>query len=637
MNDKDFNILISDTDLIKLFLEKHMEEYQLDGTSPLTDDQYDHMKRILKLLEPDNEFLQKVGSKPKKNKETLPFILGSLSNKFDEETGSDSIYTWLNKHDNGSGFILTHKLDGVAIECEYRKSNNDVLHQLNNAWLRGDHYIGENITSKVVQFAPIYAGSDKLDYLPDSLFFKGEILLSWEPETIGYKNKRNAVAGILNRDDGKNLDKLYVIFHTWAPNAKFIPFSETEKQRMYSMVEILGKTNVVEYYYSATKELVIQSAKDMIEEKTQYDKDGIVITVNNSEVENVKIPEKKIALKFNKQSAITTVKYTEWNISRTGKDIPLVYIEPVELGGITISKSVGFNAKFIQDNKVGPGAKIKVVRSGDVIPHIEEVIQPSSLIYLLPIVCNSCGTELVWDENKVHLICIYKKCPIQKQKKMAFFFEQLGLEEFGEKMITKLNCNSVVDVINLKKEDLLKIEGWGESRADDFLVRLQELRKTTPDKLLASLGIDNLGDTTSQLLLSHFTFDEIIDNFSHPIISPLFVDKLSKIHGIGPKSVITIINGLIENLQLINDLKQSGFIITQVRGPLANKSFCITGVLSKPRKEIEKWIKDNGGSVASISSCKYLICNEPSSSGKYKKALEKNIKIITEEELIKLI
>jgi len=265
----------------------------------------------------------------------------------------------------------------------------------------------------------------------------------------------------------------------------------------------------------------------MIQEKTQYDKDGIVITVNNSQPENVKIPEMKIAYKFNKQTAETEVDHIEWNTSRTGKIVPLIYINPVNLGGATISKCAGFNARFLLDNAIGKGAKIKIVRSGDVIPYVESVVEEAEQVEI-PAQCPSCGSDVAWDDTRVNIICNNSNCPPQVQKKIAHFFEQLGLEQFSEKMISSLGCNSIAEVFNISKEDLLAIEGWAEKSANDFLKRIQELKTIKPEKLLAALSIENLGNTSARLLLDNFTFEEILSGV-YPEVKKEFVERMVQI------------------------------------------------------------------------------------------------------------
>jgi DNA ligase (NAD+) len=609
-------------------LENHLEQwlnaYEI-GESLISDDQYDHYKRLLQKFRPDSKFLSKIGNKPKRNVETLPYILGSLTNYFEND-----IQTWLDKHDNGSGFVLSHKLDGVAIEVEYTDG------KLTGAWLRGNHIEGENITHKALKFI-----QNKIDHQGHKkLYFKGEALLNCEPDTIGYKTKRNSVAGILNRDDFDKLKYLYFIVHTFVPDDfKSDGYVAYETLRLHFARQAFGilNNNVINFSHVDSKEMVISAATEMIQEETQYDKDGIVITVNNSDVENIKLPEKKIAFKFNKMSAEAEVETVEWETSRTGKIIPVVKFKPIELGGATIQRATGFHAKFIYENAIGTGAIIKIVRSGDVIPYIDEVIKKAERFDML-VTCPVCNHgDLLTDETQTHIYCPNQNCPAQVQKKIAYFFEKLGLENFSEKMISTLKCNSVLDIYNLKKEDIIKIDGWAETSADDFIKRIEQTKKAKPEKILAALGIDNLGTTTAKLVLENFSITEILNALDNPIVLREIVFKLIQVKGLGSKKVASIIKGLKENKTLLENFIALADTVTENSGPLSGKSFCMTGSLSKPRKAYEQVIEKFGGENVSISSCDYLICNTPSDSSKFKKAIEKGVKIINEQELIELI
>lgn len=599
---------------LKLCIEKYEK-----GIPIITDDKYDHFKRVLYKLKPDSQLFNIVGIKPRKNKSEIPFVLGSLKNRIRSDI-DEWIDSWFK---NSDGFILSHKLDGLAIETKYI---NSIFVQ---AWLRGDGFIGEDITEKAKYFVPQKL---KSDLIPGEAIFKQEILLNCDPSELGYKNKRNGAAGIINRDDPSLLKHLYVLAHTWAnPIGNAI---NSEKNRLEILSEV---TDVVPFRYVWHRDLIIPNAEQMIFEQTQYDKDGIVICVNNTQVENVKYPEKKIAFKFNQLTAISEVEEIEWNPSRTGKIIPLVKIKPVDLGGSTIRKASGFNAKFIYDNNIGPGAKIEILRAGDIIPYIEKVIEMGEDPEILT-KCPICSSPCDGDDNNVHLLCSNRNCPAIVTKRIAYFFESLGLEEFSERTIASLNISSIIDVFNLTKEDILKIDGWAETSTTDFLNRISALKNTTPDKLLTALGIENLGKTISKLLINHFTLNELLSGV-YPVVNVEFVKKLISIHGIGDKKSVTIIRGLRDNYDLIKELERIGVSHKEdnINKSLKGLSFCITGSLSKPRKTIELIIEQNGGTNSSISSCNYLICNEVSSSSKFEKAIKKGIKIINEKQLYDMI
>jgi DNA ligase (NAD+) len=407
------------------------------------------------------------------------------------------------------------------------------------------------------------------------------------------------------------------------------PTAADELWRMEVMSKLIP---TVPFKHAVNSLNVVKEAEVMMARETPYDKDGIVIAANHSLVENVKFPETKIAFKFNKQIAQTFIKWIEWNVSRTAKIIPLVYINPVELGGVTIGKCTAFNAKFVKDKGLGLAATIKVCRSGDVIPYIEEVINTSDLVDI-PTSCPVCDSPVKWDDTGVHIQCTNLKCPPIIRKKIAHFFLQLGLEFFSEKGISSLGCNCITDVYKLQEKDILKLDGWGEKSAKDFVKRIQDTKQTTPDKLLASLGIHGFGGTLSKLMLDNFTFEQLVGLSTDSSA----IEKLCKIKGVATKRAQTLVVGLRESKDLLQELATLG-VNTKIQegGTLSGLKFELTGTLSRPRKEVINWIEMNGGRHTSLGSANYLICNEVSSSSKYKKAVESGKEIITEEQMVNL-
>jgi DNA ligase (NAD+) len=591
------------------------------GKPLISDDKYDAYKKILHQFKPDSVLFIKIGTTPKKNKSEIPFVLGSLKNKY-AETKKDNIEDWLNENDSSSnGYVLSHKLDGLALEVCYVDS------YFSQAWLRGDGFIGQDVTEKIKLIAPpkLNIGLDGL------LYFKCEILLRCEPDFLGYANKRAGAAGIMNRDDNDLMRYLYILPHTWAnPNTE--QFTNSEYFRMDMLSKLFSY--IVKWKFVNHKEEILTVAKQMIDENTQYDKDGIVVCINNSMVENVKHPEKKIAFKFNQLTGIATVKEIEWNMSRTRKDIPKIIIEPLNLGGVIIKHAAAFNAKYIYDNNIGPGAIVEILKAGDIIPYINKIISTDQSPEIITN-CQECNSILISDD--VHLICPNLKCPGAVIKQIAYFFEHLGLEEFGERMIESLGCTDIPSIFNLTKEDIILLEGWAETSAEDFIQRIQRIRVTTPLKLLVAFGIENVSSSTCKLLLNNFTFYELIESV-YPNIEPNFIRKLVSLHGIGEKTATSIIKGLRSNIDLLTQLKD---IITIHQDDNSNKilrgkTFCATGKSSIPRKSLQLFIEQNGGDWTSATSCQYLICNDISKGGEGKLGKNKG-QIISEEVLYEMI
>lgn len=620
----------------------------------INDEEYDLLYIEAKKLYPDHSFFTEVGFSAEVEKDVkLEYILGSLEKRHyylnkdikDYSTGDD-IDVWIKREDNGSGFVVTHKVDGVSVLVTIE--NGKVSH----SELRGDGEIGTNITDKVRK---IFKNKNVIinpEFL-NRVVARGEICLDIDPKTLGYKNRRNAVSGIMHRDDDKHVEHLKIVFYElidlqtkeeWIKDfltvsgLRFFSF-EFELQRLMMIENIFGRNNTVKYlYYSSKLALENNFGQDLINEiksynQSDYDIDGLVICPDKNERENVKIPKRKVAFKAPPTIKDTVVTKTEWHVSRTGKIIPIVHFDPVEIGGATLSKATGFNAKFMNDYDIGEGCKIRIARSEEVIPYIiplSDQINIDKKYYQHLHKCPSCDrmTRL----ESVHLICDNEECPAKILKKITHYFISLGLEEFSERMFQSLNVKSVFDIFNLKAEDIQKIEGWGKKSSEDFIKRIQITKNCKPEQFLISLDIPFLGKTFSKILVKQFNWDDLI-------LGKITIDQLKQIEGISEKKAGYIFNGIRNNQNFIEQLYKAGVqvIMTETTGNLSGKSFCITGKLSRKRDEIVKDIEDNGGIFTGMKKGVILVCNEESSSSKYQNAKKNGNEIITEEELYSLI
>jgi len=631
MNDK-INKLMSTQDSI--LLEKCLRHWNWKyriGDPEIDDATYDMIYDKLKQLDENNFFLSEVGLKSK-TKERIPYFMGSLETFLD-----DNIKSWINKFDEFNEYVISHKLDGVSVEAEYKYGI------LKNAWLRGDGEKGENITNKCFKFM----GKLQTNKY-DTIFVRGEIMFIGNPVDIGMKNRRNAVAGIIRRDDGKHLEHLSLITHGWLNPFKEYQMCEYDRLQFLSKLLPTVRHELIDEYQLGLNKL-IEKMQLLYNEDKSYDIDGVVIAINNSSISFDKRPKNKVAYKINRQVTETHVTNIEWNISRTGKIIPLVYIKPVELGGTTISKTSGFNAGFIMSNELGIGSKIILTRSGDVIPYIQKVLTTSDL-NTTPKICPSCESPLVWEGNYitatnnikpkgVNLVCTNPKCEDMIQNYLYYFFSRLGLEHFGKKKIESLNCKSIEEIYNLTFDQVRRVDGWGDKSSYDFIKRINDTRKTTPVLLLSALGIPLLGKTLSKLIIneSGYSFENL---FIESIMNETIIkSRLCQLDGISLHSATLFVNAFKEKYEMVKSLlKYITFIEEDVdtittKSILNGNSYCITGKLSKPRKTIEKWIIENGGEIKSVSSCNILICNEKSNSSKYNQAIKRGIIIMTEDEL----
>ena len=335
---------------------KKADKLYTDGMPVMTDTEYDVLKDEVKRLYPNDPYFKTVGAPVFKGKKvSLPFVLGSL-----DKTKNDTVEKWLAKRKD---VIASYKLDGVSFMVTFK--NGNVIF----ASTRGDGQEGQDITGKIKYILP------KIDF-KKRVSLRGELLLTGnDHKDMEFKNRRNGVAGLISNDDVDvyNLMKIVPIFYELLEVEDEDIGEYTEINRLH-FIHSLG-LSVVHHMLLPNNVDIVEYLNEMIinSKEMPYDCDGLVLTQNVSEREDVMFPENKVAFKVNTEAVKATVADVEWCLGRTGKVTPVIHIEPIELDGVTISKATGFNAQFIQDNKIQKGSVVGIIRANQVIPYITEV------------------------------------------------------------------------------------------------------------------------------------------------------------------------------------------------------------------------------------------------------------------------
>lgn len=624
-------------------IKEASQKYYSNGTSPLTDAEFDALIEEERAENPNSPLLG-IGHGYDVNLTSGQ----KVQHRYGAVGSLPKCHNW-NEFPKALKDIkvsITLKLDGLSCAMYYR---NGVLCQ---ALTRGDGQIGIDITDKIYKIVPDYVT------IPDKTFtgaVRGEILMPldrFEAYTKLHedaKNPRNTTAGLINAKElSKDLEYLTVILYTviGIETTQTYPFPLYPFTDYYSMHEWLvdnfGCDNVVHI------------GKNIFEYETEfmdymnyrrniwygeYPADGIVITSNDIEFDahNVKtgayIKYNASAFKFKAESAITTVTGIEWNLSKTKYLIPVIQVEPTQLSGTTVKRCSGNNAKMVIDNKWGIGAKIRITKSGEIIPYIEETILPSYPEY--PLACPSCGEELVWEG--VHLKCPNPDCKdMQVQDLLVWCNNIAPVEGLGDtlkiKFFEELHTNHIKD--GFHKQFDISIEGvydYNETivakgtQEKLFFQMLYGLKhnKVSIISALKALNIPRLGDATADLL-SHYKED--IDS----LVNGVMPDKLA--YKIG--------NANADSIQKhIHKFERLKYIYSNIEFPDEYTStprikVAITGSLSIPRKQFESLLNANGFALGDVTKdTKYLITEDPNSnSGKNAKADKLGIEKITEED-----
>ena len=590
------------------FLKKCDNLYYNTGNSPLSDYDYDILVSKLKKEFPDDPYFKRVGSEPKSKKVKLPYTMGSLKKK----KYDGSILKWLIPY---NVVILMDKLDGCSIYVEYE--NGKVVF----ASTRGNGTVGQDITEKAKIFCPV------IDY-KETLHLKGEAMMLPEiAKTISDKHPRNIVAGILNRDDNENVDKIIPMFYGIL-NKSFDNFLDE--------LDFINSLHIqTPYYYPVdvkdlTEEILVKFLMDR-KEKTKFSIDGLVIADINYKHSSDYYPDDMIAFKVNEEAIKTKVIDIEWNVTRTGRLAPVVLIEPVEINGSTISRVTGFNAKYILDNRIGKDSIIGIVKSGDIIPYITDVFKHTDFMKLnIPTVCPSCKTELEWTNTKVDVCCNHNNCLEQNLYKIEHFLNSHEVEEIGIPTIKQIGITSIEELFELDDFDLIGLEGIGSRKSSIILNQIKKVLKTTPDKLLKSFGIEGIGKTISKDLLNKWSFDELFT---------LTVNDFITVDGIGEILANNLVKGLKENKTLYDFLLNKGLVFKKQNTNLKGMLFTLTGKSEYKRNDLIKMIESQGAQVKGISKkINYLVTNTiNSNSNKMKKAKKYGIEIITYDDLLTMI
>lgn len=614
-----------------------------DGTPIITDEEYDRLVDNYKKKFPDSPFFKRAvikQSQKESRKEKLPISMYSL----DKCKSIEEVKKWLisNKISEEEILIITPKYDGISLVT---------IESEDQAWTRGDGEVGQQSHIHFSKMNDKHCGVDIIAF--------GEAIMSkknFEKYKEKFANPRNLVAGLFNRDEaGKELkDVDYIRYGVSDSNDKI---NQIGALNLINEVECKYLILRVKEFFTQTTEFIEQSLTELYKDWSKdYNIDGLVVDIN-SKVTREKLgreenmnPKYARAIKLPKWSEEATVKVTgvTWQVSKQGKLKPVIQIEPTELAGVTISNVTGYNAKYVFDNNIAEDSIIKIVRSGDVIPkHIETIAKIQ--YYLLKQeqelgLCPSCKSHTKWDETFTELLCTNPECKEMKIMKLVHFFNVLEIEDFGEPSIRTLynyGWETLQDILTLKRESLIVIDGFAEKSANKLLVQFERLSfEGVPfAKLLHALDYcdGKIGEKTIQLILDNIDEDRLLDLYD--------IEELVKINGISYITANIFIKAISKFFEKEAEF-QFPVIVSYFQTPkqevtgdkYKGMKLCFTGC--RPTKEQEQEIQSQGGEIVSgvSKTTTHLVVKDiSSSSSKTQKAKELGIKIISYNEFEKLL
>ncbi len=568
----------------------------------------------------------------------------------DKTKDREALRDWLKDKEG----LLSWKLDGLTIVLTY---NEGVLVK---AVTRGNGEVGEVITPNARTFIN----------LPHVIPYKGELILRGEAvisypdfEKINeqiddvdakYKNPRNLCSGSVRQLNNEITAKRNVRLYAFTlVKADGVDFENSRKRQMEFLKEQGFET--VEYHLVNASDILnrIQYFADSVADN-EIPSDGLVLTYDDIEYgrslgRTAKFPRDAIAFKWQDEVRETKLLEIEWSPSRTGLINPVAVFEPVELEGTTVQRASVHNVSIVRELKLGIGDTITVYKANMIIPQIADNLTGSDSVKI-PEECPACGgnTQIRKINDTEALYCLNPDCPAKKIKLFTLFVSRDAMNIDGlsestlEKFIGEGYIHEFADIFRLSrhKDELCKLEGFGEKSYNNLIAAIDTARTVQLPKLIYSLGILNVGLSNAKIICREFGYD--IDK-----LRKADVEELSAIDGVGDViagSFADYFKDEKHNRELDELLKELTIEIPKLDSSneaINGKTFVITGSLEhfENRNALKELIESKGGKVSGSVSAKtdFLINNDINSgSSKNKKAKELGVKIITEDDFIKM-
>ena len=648
-------------------IEEHNYRYHVLDDPTISDSRYDGLVRDLEQLEaeyPDlvtsNSPTQRVGAAPLDRFESVahevPML--SLNNAF----SVDEVGEFDRRCRQGTGreflsYVAEPKIDGLAISLLYEQG------ELVRAATRGDGRTGEDVTLNVrsISSIPLKLRSDRV---PPSLEVRGEVFMpiagfarlnqqqQARDEKL-YVNPRNAAAGSLRQLDSNVCAQRPLSFFCYAVGVwQGTPSPDSQMQMLSELREfgfpvnplareVTGLNACLDYYEDV---MALRSSLD-------YEIDGVVYKVSSFEDQQAlgsvsRAPRWAMAHKFPAEEETTVVKAIEIQVGRTGALTPVARLDPVFVGGVTVSNATLHNAEEIERLDVRKGDTVVIRRAGDVIPEVVSVVLDKrprgTRRFKFPKACPVCGSGVTSDEGGVIQRCEGGLiCSAQLKESIKHFSSRLAMdiEGLGAKLVEQLvdsgQVKTPADLFALSVNEFASLERMGEKSADNLISALEKSRKTTLPRFLFALGIPQVGEATAQTLAQHFGTLEALQE------APLA--SLEAVADVGPVVAEEIRRFFDQshNQKVIRSLREHGVRWPEVTagaqpvGGFSGKTVVITGTLpTLSRDQARQWLIARGAKVAgSVSSRTDFVVAGADPGSKYDKAVQLGIRILEEREM----
>ncbi|WP_293443101.1 NAD-dependent DNA ligase LigA [Persephonella sp.] len=665
-------------DDLREVIRYHDWRYYVLANPVISDYEYDKLFHLLKKIEqkfpelitPDSP-TQRVASGLTKEfpqvKHLAPML--SLDNSYNEEDLRD----FDRRVKEATGFETVEysvepKFDGAGISLVYE--DNLFI----RGATRGDGIVGEDITNNLKTIKTIPLSADFKSYGIKKIEIRGEVLIRkdlfkkinqerLEEGLPPFANPRNAAAGSIRLQDPKEVAKrgleAFVYQITYAVDPEGNNLLGTKIKKHNESIRILYELG----FRSPFKEIkvcrgideVIDYCRQWQEKRDEYpyELDGMVVKVNDIALyEKLGVtshhPRWAIAFKFKARQATTRIIKVVFQVGRTGAVTPVAKLEPVEIGGVTVSSVSLINEDFIKEKDIRIGDLVLIERAGDVIPYVVKVITEARTGKEKPIEfpknCPSCGSPLVKPPGEAVWRCVNINCPAQVVERMIYFASKdaMDIRGLGEAIVRKFYelgyLKSIPDIYRLPYEKIKKLEGWGEKSVENLKKAVEESKHRPINRLITGLGIRYVGKVTAKTLAEHIRCVEDLEKWS--------VEELESLPDIGyvvARSIYDFFHNE-QNINMIKELKSLGVQTCKekeekVQHIFDGKTFVFTGALKCCSREVAQEIVERLGGHATNSVSRktsYVVVGENPGS-KFRKAQQLGVKTINEEQFIQMI
>ena len=664
---------------IRKALRFHEYRYYVLNDPLISDTEYDQLYKGLEKIEKDYPELitstsptQRVGSSLNPSFNTVAHLVPMLS--LENSYNADDLLDWDRKARELTGlqqleYCIEPKFDGASISLIYE--NNCLV----RGATRGDGVEGDDITTNIKQIKSIPLGAEFSKYNVQQIEIRGEVMMTKnafkkfnenlaEQNLPPLANPRNAASGSLRMKDPKDVAKrnleafLYnVSYHIDTTKGGQHKNLDTHSGTLNMLWDLGFRSPVKEMMVVKGIEAAISHVNDyeVLRDTLPYEIDGMVIKINQLELQDkmgmtTHHPRWAIAFKFKARQATSKLRSIEFQVGRTGAVTPVAKIEPVLISGVMVGSISLFNEDIIKEKDLMIGDTVLVERAGDVIPYIVkslgELRDGTEKPIRFPTECPVCSSQLFKEESEAVWRCINIECPAQVVEKMIHFVSKdaMDIKSFGEANVRKFYelglLKDIPGIYTIDFEAIGRLGGFGKKSIDNLHAAIEASKQQPLHRLIFALGIRFVGETTAKVLSNKVSHLLDLKNYTE--------DELQQLDDIGIKVAgsITRFFKNEQNIEMLEQLEALGIQMNNTKksvvekGGLEGQTFLFTGSLSElKRSEAEEMVEQHGGKLLGSVSSKlnYLVVGEDAGS-KFEKAKKINtIKIISEQDFIKLV